>query len=78
MTTILGTILKEKGLTQRFFADEIGVDPAQLNRFIKGTAIPRVDLACKMAGLLRLTVEELFPEHKFTHKSRVITVRDDQ
>ncbi|WP_054304578.1 helix-turn-helix transcriptional regulator [Gemmobacter sp. LW-1] len=44
----LGTYLKEVGVSQKAFADQLGVDPSVVSRFIARTARPGLELAVKI------------------------------
>jgi DNA-binding transcriptional regulator YdaS (Cro superfamily) len=44
----LGTYLKEVGISQKAFADQLGVDPSVVSRFIARTARPGLELAVKI------------------------------
>lgn len=52
--------LAEKGLNQRDAAKMIGISPTMFSKYINNRNMMRVDMAIKTAGVLGLTVEELF------------------
>lgn len=52
--------LAEKGMTQREVADMIGISPTMFSKYMHNRNVMRVDMAIRTAGILGLTVNELF------------------
>ncbi|MFH6982840.1 helix-turn-helix transcriptional regulator [Marinoscillum sp. 108] len=50
----------ERDITQAQLADELGVSRQTINAIEKGKFDPSLPLAFKLAGLFRLTIEEVF------------------
>lgn len=50
------------GLTLQAVADAAGVELRTYQRFEAGQYLPRVDVAIRIAGVLKTTVEKLFGE----------------
>jgi len=51
---LIGGSLKEKGMTQRELAQQIGVSPSRVSDYVKGKAIPSLSIAgtiCKTLGI---------------------------
>lgn len=48
------------GLSQRSLADMLGIQYQSLQKWEKGSVIPSVDYALRLALILHTTVEELF------------------
>lgn len=53
-------LLEEKGMTQREFANRVGVQEATISRYINGHRTPHSIIAVKMAEVLGTTVDYLF------------------
>ncbi len=50
----------ERDITQAQLADELGVSRQTINAIEKGKFDPSLPLAFKLAGLFRLTIEDVF------------------
>lgn len=48
------------GLSQRELSDKLGIQYQSLQKWERGTVIPSVDYALRLAIILHTTVEELF------------------
>lgn len=57
--TNLKEILKKKNMSQSELAEKAGLTGAAVSRYFKGTRIPKVTTAYKIAEALEVTVEEL-------------------
>ena len=55
-------LLKARGLSIPEFARRAGISEAQARNLIAGRQRPRVDRALRIARLLRVQVEDLWPE----------------
>jgi helix-turn-helix motif len=55
---------KALNLTQRQLAEKVGITYQSLQRYEKGTVLPIVDIAIKLAEALDTTVENLFISDK--------------
>ena len=53
---------KELKLTQREVAAKVGIPYQMYQRYERNAAIPSATMACKIAGVLNTTVEELYGE----------------
>lgn len=51
--------LKRLNMTQKQFADNIGVDKVYLNRIIAGRSMPSLQMLRKIANGLQIDVKEL-------------------
>ena len=51
---------KAQNLTQRQLAEKVGITYQSLQRYEKGTVLPVVDSAIKLAEALNTTVDQLF------------------
>lgn len=51
---------KAQNLTQRQLAEKVGITYQSLQRYEKGTVLPIVDIAIRLAEALNTTVAELF------------------
>lgn len=51
----------KNGLTQRQLANELGMLYQALQRYERGSVVPPVYVAIRLARVLHTTVEELFP-----------------
>ena len=45
--------------TQRWLADEVGIDPATVSRFVQGKQLPTLDQLSKMARALNVSTRSL-------------------
>lgn len=52
--------LAKKGLSQRGVAELVGISPTMFSKYMNNRNTMRVDIAIKTAGVLGMTVEELF------------------
>lgn len=52
-------LLKEKGWTQKYFAEVLGLDPPQITRMVQGKYQPRGDTLAKVAEAFGIPVAEL-------------------
>jgi len=57
----LRQILAEMHRTQDWLAEELDMDPATLNRIIKGYRNPRATFAGRVGRLLNKRVDEIWP-----------------
>ena len=53
-------ILKEKGITGKYFAKEVGITEVGMSNIVKGQNFPRQELLLKIADTLNVDVRELF------------------
>lgn len=60
-STVFRALRTAKGLSYRELARRAGCDPSQVARIEAGTSLPRVDLAIRLASILRGRVETLWP-----------------
>ena len=51
---------KAQNLTQRQLAEKVGITYQSLQRYERGTVLPIVDIAIRLAEALNTTVAELF------------------
>lgn len=56
----------EKGLTQKYLADVLGVDQSAVTKWETGVALPTADKLPKLAQLLGCTIDELYQEYHTT------------
>ena len=54
----------QKGISQKEFADQIGLHPAQYNRYEKGENIPSTDILGKLADALNVSFDYLYEGQK--------------
>lgn len=57
---IIGHALEQLGLSQKQFAKLVGVDPATVNRWLKGTQIPRGSIVAMIARTADIDVDDLW------------------
>jgi len=53
-------ILVKKEITQKDFAEMLGVSPQQANNWISGRTIPRMETLLKMSELLECTINDFY------------------
>lgn len=58
----LSFILSEKQISQREFAEKIGVSDVSISRYMHGTRSPRMNILRKMAEVLGVSASELIGE----------------
>jgi len=81
--TNLKRIIDEKGVRQRWLAEQVGVTEVSMSRYVSGERIPKAPLAIRMADVLGVDVKELYgwddkhvvgePEQPETHEKRTET-----
>ena len=81
--TNLKRIIDEKGVRQRWLAEQVGVTEVSMSRYVSGGRIPKAPLAIRMADVLGVDVKELYgwddkhvvgePEQPETHEERTKT-----
>ena len=81
--TNLKRIIDEKGVSQKWLAEQIGVTEVSMSRYISGERIPKAPIAIRMADILGVEVKELYgwddkhvvgePEQPETHEERTET-----
>lgn len=55
----LATILRERGLSQKELAEQTGLTPAAVSRYLSGARTPRAVVAAKIARTLEVQVADL-------------------
>lgn len=60
MTIKLKKLREERGLSQKEIAKKIGVSRETISAYETGRAKPSLDVALKLAKILKVSVEELF------------------
>lgn len=60
MNRRLKQLIDEKGISQREFANLIGITETSLSRYIKGGRVPRANIAVKMAEALCVDLSEIY------------------
>ena len=53
-------LCEAKGLTQRYLANQLGIDSSTVAKWVIGENIPRADKLPRLAQLLGCTIDELF------------------
>lgn len=81
--TNLKRIIDEKGVQQRWLAEQVGVTEVSMSRYVNGERIPKAPMAIMMADALGVDVKELYgwddehvvgkPEQPETHDKRTET-----
>jgi len=81
--TNLKRIIDEKGVQQRWLAEQVGVTEVSMSRYVSGERIPKAPMAIRMADVLGVDVKELYgwddkhvvvePEQPETHEERTET-----
>ena len=64
----LKRLLKKKKVTQKKIAEEVGIVPQAMNKYVCGHRSPGLDLLTKIANALKVPPEELISENKLTLK----------
>ena len=57
----LRELLKQEGISQKMLAEFAGVPVSVLCRWMTGRTAPSVTSACKVAKVLRVTLDDLIP-----------------
>lgn len=55
----LGAVLKDRGIRQNAFCDDLGVRPQTVNDWMKGRKTPSADRLFEIADLLGMSLDEL-------------------
>lgn len=55
----IGRILEERGITNKWLADQIKVSPAVISSYVNNKAQPPLKNACEIARVLGVQVEDL-------------------
>lgn len=58
--TNLKRIIDEKGVQQRWLAEQVGVTEVSMSRYVSGDRIPKAPMAIRMADALGVDVKELY------------------
>lgn len=58
---LISQIRAERNLTQRQLAELVGITYQSLQRYENGSVIPSAVMAIRIAKVLNVTVEDLFP-----------------
>lgn len=58
--TNLKRIIDEKGVQQRWLAEQVGVTEVSMSRYVNGERIPKAPMAIRMADVLGVDVKELY------------------
>ena len=58
--TNLKRIIDEKGVQQRWLAEEVGVTEVSMSRYVSGERIPKAPIAIRMADALGVNVKDLY------------------
>lgn len=56
------SLRKEKGMNQKLFGAEVGIDERQLRKIEKGLTNPRLDTIYNIARVLDIDLNELLPQ----------------
>jgi len=59
ISSVLKSLLRELGETQEGLATRIGVTKSNLQGYLKGTSLPRIDVLMRLADLAGITIDEL-------------------
>jgi putative transcriptional regulator len=62
MKPLIGEIRRNKGLMQKFVAQQMEMTHQQLSDWENGRAYPRIDKAYKLAKVLGVKLEDLYKE----------------
>ena len=54
-------LLEEKGISQRELAEMVGITEVSMSRYINGERTPKAPIAMKIARVLDVNIEDLFP-----------------
>lgn len=81
--TNLKRIIDNKGVQQRWLAEQVGVTEVSMSRYVNGERIPKAPMAIRMADALSVDVKDLYgwddehvvgePEQPETHEKRTET-----
>ena len=64
-------LCKQRGISQRSLAEQIGITEVALSRYINGSRTPKVSTLSKIAEALNTTVSDLLGEEKNTDEKTV-------
>jgi len=59
---LLGDLIKERGMSQRFVAKQVEVNENTLRNWILGRSFPRLDQAVRLAKVLDIDIKELYKD----------------
>ena len=61
MQTILGCVIRDRGLKQKWLAKKLRIHEVDLCRYVTGSTFPRKKIRTKIAEYFNLNRDELFP-----------------
>jgi len=59
---LLGDLIKERGMSQRFVAKQVEVNENTLRNWMLGRSFPRLDQAVRLAKVLDIDIKELYKD----------------
>ncbi len=57
---VLKVLIKHKGITQKEFANAIGVQEAAISKWLSGMQIPQVELYDTICDYFKISLDQLF------------------
>ncbi len=71
-------ILKEKGITGKELAEQIGISETGMSNIVKGQSLPRQDVLLQLADTLDVDIRDLFNPTKETETETLYVLREGQ
>ena len=59
-SNIIKELREQKNFTQKMVEELTGIDRTTISAYEKGKRVPSIDIACKLADLYRVSLDELF------------------
>lgn len=60
----IGLILKERGLKQKWLAEQLGMTSVMINLYVQNKKQPKLDTLMKIAQILNVDIEKLIDKKK--------------
>lgn len=73
----LKELLKEKGVTGKELADEVGMSVTGMSNVVKGQSLPRQEVLLQIAEVLDVDIRELFTPTKKINKKTLYVKEGD-
>jgi len=61
---LIGDILKEKGLKQKWLAEQLGMTTVMVNLYVQNKKQPKLDTLAKIAQILNVDIHKLIDNKK--------------
>jgi putative transcriptional regulator len=64
----IGSVLKEKGLKQRWLAEQLGMSTVTINTFVKNRRQPKIKTIIELCRILHVDINELIDSKQLLEK----------